>query len=78
MSQKEKILEKLGKDHTDPIGFLGDIPYEKVYGLYTYENDVFCFREGSDIPFDELTQEEQTEVMVLFDSGKYEINEALQ
>ena len=76
--KKEDILEKLAINHTSPIAFLDVHSHDKVYGLYTFKNDVYCFKEGMDVPFDELTKEEQKEVLELFSKGNYEIDESLQ
>jgi hypothetical protein len=74
---KEKIILELGENHLDPIEF-DNVPYNDVYGLYTYKNDVFCLKDGMDMSFDELTINEQKNIVSMFESKKWKINKSLQ
>ena len=75
---KEKIILGLGENHKNPIEFL-DVKYHtEVYGLYTYKGDVFCLKDGKDIPFDELIIGEQKKIVTMFESKVWEVNASLQ
>ena len=74
----EEILEKLGPNHTDTIGFTEVKEYDKVYALYTFENGVYVLKEGMDIPFEEITELEQKEVLAYFKSGLYKVDNTIQ
>jgi len=75
---KEKIIEILGKNHTTPIQFNAVKNYTEVYGLYTYRNGVYVFKEGMDIDFADLTPKEQTKVFEMVESKKWVLNKSLQ
>ncbi len=75
---EEKIISVLGKNHTKAIELLGVNRNKDVYGLYTFQGDVYCFKECTDIPFDCLTEQEQKTVVKHFESKKWKINAALQ
>ena len=62
----------------DPIQFDAVQSHSEIYGLYTYENGVFVFRDSMDIDFDELTEKEKEHVISLVESKKWTINPALQ
>lgn len=46
---EEKIISVLGKNHTKAIELLGVNRNKDVYGLYTFQGDVYCFKECTDI-----------------------------
>jgi hypothetical protein len=75
---KEEILNILGKNHTNTIEFISVNNYSEVYGLYTYKGDVYTLKEGQDIPFDELTEKEQTKITSMVLSKQWKINKSLQ
>lgn len=75
---KEKIIEILGKNHTTPIQFNAVKTYTEVYGLYTYRNDVYVFKEGMDTPFEDLTSKEQKTVFDMVISKNWVKNKSLQ
>lgn len=71
---KQDILNKLGKNRTTPAQFT-EKNYDEVYGLYTYRGE---FKEGWDIPFDDITEKEQKEAHALIMADKFVYNDALQ
>ncbi len=75
---KKDILSKMGMNRTTPAQFTADRKYDEVYGLYTYRGDVYVFKEGMDIPFDEITEKEQKEVHAFIMADKFVYNAALQ
>ena len=70
------IILKLGENHTTTLDFNRD--YKQVYGLYTYEGKVRCLKDFMDIPFEDLTLEEQKEIELFVTEGRYELNPYLQ
>lgn len=74
---KEDIIGKLGKNHKKTIGF-NNIPYTEVYAIYTYRGNVYCLKEGIDIPFDDLTEEEQKKIINLVKNGNYKVDNSVQ
>ena len=74
---KQIIISELGSDHTTPVEFL-QIEYGQVYGLYTFEGDVFVIKNGTDIPFDSLSKEDKILTVGMFKRGEYKLSESLQ
>jgi hypothetical protein len=74
----QEILDKLGPNHTDTIGFTEVKEYNKVYALYTFENVVYVLKEGMDIPFADITELEQKEVINHFKTGSYVVDNTIQ
>jgi hypothetical protein len=58
--------------------FINSKGYDTVYGYYVWKGEVFCLKEGMDIPFDELTEKEQEFVHKEVLAGNTKINNALQ
>lgn len=75
---KKEILDTLGKNHKTPIEFYAVENYCDVYGLYTFNNDVYVFKNGEDIPFDNLTPKEQKTTIELFQTKNWKVNKSLQ
>jgi hypothetical protein len=75
---KTKILETLGDNHKTPIHFNSVTSYTEVYGLYTYKGGVYVFKEGRDLDFEDLTQQEQKKVFELVESKNWKLNKHLQ
>ncbi len=75
---KSKIIEILGKNHTTPIEFNSIEKYSNVYGLYTYKNGVYVFRDGEDLDFEELTSKEQEKILNIVESKCWKLNKSLQ
>lgn len=75
---KEIIINKLGSSHKNPIVPLAHVKDGDPYALYTYKNDVYTFIDGMDIPFDDLTEEQQFELANIVDSGEYKIDKTIQ
>ena len=71
------ILKKLGKNHTNPIEFKLVKPGE-VYGLYTLKGNVYVFKEGMDIDYEDLSDSDKLDVLNKFKSGKWIVNKNLQ
>lgn len=78
MGNKNEILEILGKNHKTPIEFLSVKTCTEVYGLYTFKSDVYVFKDGMDLPFDELTPKEQKKVLDMVLSKNWKLNKCLQ
>lgn len=74
----EEILEKLGPNHTDTIGFTRIQERTKVYALYTLNNRVYVLKDGKDITFEEITESEQIEILNHFKLGLYKIDNTIQ
>jgi len=74
----QEILDKLGANHTDTIAFTEVKEYNKVYALYTFKNEVYVLKEGMDISFEEITEQEQKEVLNLFNAGSYVVDNTIQ
>lgn len=70
-----RILEKLGDNHIDPIVFENINP---PLGLYTYEGSVYCLRNGYDFDFDDLDSETIDTILNEFEKSNYVINESFQ
>ena len=74
---KEEIIELLGKNSTT-IEFTSVKNYNEVYGLYTYKNDVYVLKGGMDLEFDELSSNEQTNVLKMVKLNQWKYNKTLQ
>lgn len=72
---KDQITEILGKSHTTPIQFK---PVNGIYGLYTYKGGVFVFRDGMDLDFDDLDNNEQKSILSVVSSKNWKLNKSLQ
>lgn len=75
---EKRVIEVLGKNHTSPIQFDGDIGYNEPYGLYTYRGGVHIIKTGEEWSFDHLSSDEQKNLVKRFDSKKWKINKRLQ
>lgn len=75
---KSRILEILGKNHTTPIQFNSVKSYSDFYGLYTYKNGVYVFKDGMDLDFDDLTPKEQKRILDMVESKDWKLNKSLQ
>lgn len=61
MTTKEEIISILGDDHTTPAVF--NTTTLETSAIYTYENDVFCLKNGWDFPFDDLSPKAQIDIL---------------
>jgi hypothetical protein len=75
---KEQILKILGNNRKWPVELLSATQPNQPYGLYTYRGEIYVFKEGQDISFDQLTSAEQTSVTSDILSGNYKTNKSLQ
>lgn len=75
---KNEILTKLGGNHKSTIEFIDVKNYNEVYGLYTFENDVYVLKNGEDLCFDELDKSEQKKVCDMVLKNEWKINKSLQ
>lgn len=75
---KKKIIKILGCSHVDPIVFNDVNMNTDVYGLYVFTNNVYVFKNGMDMEFDELTEEEQYIVFKKVNSGNWKVDKTLQ
>lgn len=75
---KKKILAILGNNHLDPISFNSANIENEVYGLYTFENNVFVLKEGMDLEFDELSKKEKEKVLTMVESNNWKVDKTLQ
>jgi len=72
---KEQIIEILGKNHTTPIQF---DEFNGFYGLYTYKNGVYVFKEGEDIDYDDINDSDKNKILKVVLSKKWKLNKSLQ
>jgi len=74
----KELIEKFGKNHTDPAVVIFGDKYVDAYGIYTFKGEVFCINEGMDFPFEDLEKEKQTKIISAIKENKFEINPAFQ
>ena len=74
---KKEIINILGSNHTNTVELLSTKKND-IYGLYTYEGNVYVLLDGDDIDFDDLTLLEQTEIKNQIVSYKWKLNKTLQ
>lgn len=74
---KGELLQLIGDNQTDTLA-LNNKNYEEVYGIYTYKGDIFCLKNGYDIPFDGLTKGEQKTIYKAIKAKEYVIDPTLQ
>lgn len=74
---EEKILGLLSKVLGKSIRF-DEVSKTGIYGLYTYKNRVYILRDGLDIPFKDLEEFEQLELVEIISSKKWVIDNTLQ
>jgi hypothetical protein len=72
---KDKIIEILGQNHTTPIQF---DEINGFYGLYTYRNGVYVFKEGEDIDYDDIDNSDKNKILKAVLSKKWKLNKSLQ
>lgn len=70
----KEILDKLGSDHTDTIGFTKSKAYDEPYALYTYRNEVFVLMGGMDIPLEEFDYSDMEKIIGYIREGSYEVD----
>jgi outer membrane protein assembly factor BamE (lipoprotein component of BamABCDE complex) len=71
---KEQIIEILGKNHTTPIQF---DEVNGFYGLYTYRNGVYVFKNGQDIDYDDIGDSDKNKILNVVFSKKWKLNKSL-
>ncbi|TXG81375.1 MAG: hypothetical protein E6R13_06290 [Spirochaetes bacterium] len=74
---KEEILVIRG-NNSPSIEFTKVKENTKPYGLFTYKGNVYVFKEDFHIPFEELLEEEQKEVLKTTKAGDWKVNKSLQ
>lgn len=74
---KDEIIKILGDNHTDPINFGRILDLSNVYGLYTYNNNVFVFKDGMDCGFDSFNKAERIEIRDAVISRKWFVDPSL-
>ena len=72
---KDKIIEILGQNHTTPIQF---DEINGFYGLYTYRNGVYVFKEGEDIDYNDIDSSDKNKILKAVLSKKWKLNKSLQ
>jgi hypothetical protein len=83
ISEEEQEIVKLLEGHGDIPVALDDSPeilteQEIVYGVYKWRKRVYCFAGHSDVPYEELKQEEQQRVLKEMRAGRFKSAPNLQ
>lgn len=74
---KQEILNLIGNNQTKTLS-LNNTTIEEVHGVYTYRGDVFCLKDGEDISFDDLTENEKNKIYKAIKAKEYIIDPTLQ
>ena len=75
---EEKVIEVLGKNHTNPIQFEDAKSYDDPYGLYTYRGGIYVLKGGMDLDYKDLSDQDKKNLNQWFDSENWEVNKSLQ
>lgn len=73
MTLEEQIIEVIGKNHKRPFALTEVKHYHEVHAIYSYKSQVFCLKNGDDIPFVELTVAEQKTIHDFIKADKYKL-----
>ena len=74
----KEIINKLGTNNTDTIGFTKSVVYDEPYALYTYRGEVFVLMGGMDIPFEEFDYSDMVKIIGYIREGSYKVDNSIQ